>query len=95
MDIRKEDILDRMKDEGIMKKDAEKMLGVLLRYIGDCMRDGDDVHLYQFGIFKRRKVDERTAHSPKTGEEIRVAAHYVVRFYPSKSLTDYVNGGKA
>lgn len=94
MDIRKDDILEYMKAEGILMKDAEKVLGVFCRYVADRLKEGDSIHLSRFGIWKRRLVTERMARIPNTGERVRVEEHYLVRFYPSKSLNDYVNGGQ-
>ncbi len=93
MDKRKDEILDYMQMQGIAKKDAEKCVNALCMCIADAMRDGDDVFIYRFGAFKARKVEARVG--SLNGVKVETPEHIAVRFYPSKSLKDYVNGGTA
>lgn len=90
MDRRKQDLLDYMQMQGFLKKDAEKFTEALCRYAADCLRDGDDVYLRRFGAFKVREIPAKTW--TIGGRETEVPAHATVRFYPSKSLREYING---
>lgn len=90
MDRRKNDLLDYMQMQGFLKKDAEKMVQALCRYIADCLREGDDVYLYKFGVFKTRGVAAKTW--TIAGKETEIGDHLAVRFYASKSLKEYING---
>ncbi len=89
----KEDILDRLRNNaGMKRKDAERALNETLLCIADMMRDGDDLSLYQFGIFKPRRIAEREYPVPGTDRKTIVPAHVEVKFYMSDTLKRYVNG---
>ena len=89
----REDIIDRLcNNAGMKRKDAERALHEALMGISDMMRDGDDLSLYQFGIFKPRHIAEREYQVPGSdGKKTIVPAHVEVKFYMSDSLKRYVN----
>lgn len=88
----KTDIVDTVRTwTGVKKKDVEKVIDATLQAVAACMQDGEDVQFTGFGRFRCVNVEERTAHSPQTGEPITVPAHKAVRFIPGKTLKAYVN----
>lgn len=74
----------------LKKKDAEKAVDAMLRFIADVLKQGNEVKLIRFGIFRRIRLVE-TEKRVFSGEIIKVPEHYTIKFYPSKSLKDYVN----
>lgn len=77
-------------DADLTKKDAEKALAAVLDGITGALVAGDKVALVGFGTFEPRDRAARTAHSPRTGETIQVAATTVPVFKAGKGLKDAV-----
>lgn len=85
------EIVDYIRDmTGLKKKDVESVLRAEQRYVSELLRSGAEVRYYRFGIFRPVKLDAREYFVPMAGK-VRAPAHYTIRFYPSKSLRDYVN----
>lgn len=90
----KEDVVKYlMTSEGMKRKDAEKAVRAVLAFIADTLKDGDECWLHQFGAFRPRHVEEREWKVPGDDRKVIVLAHTEVKFYASKSLNRYVNGG--
>lgn len=62
----------------------------ITRFIFDRIKKevaaGKPVRLHQFGTLKASKRKARKAHNPKTGVELRVPAHRVVKLVPSPAF---------
>ena len=46
----------------------------------------DEITFRDFGTFRLSKINARIGRNPKTGLEVKVEEHHVVRFRPSKAL---------
>lgn len=87
----KTDIIDAVRaSTGLKKQEVEKVVGATLQAISDALKGGEDVQFTGFGRFRSVNIEERTAHSPQTGEPIAVPAHKVVRFIMGRTLKEYV-----
>lgn len=87
----RKEIVDYIRDAtGLKKKDVERVLDAEQRYVSDLLRSGVDVKYYRFGVFRPVKMDAGDKHLPQGGK-VFVPAHYTIRFYPSKTLRNYVN----
>jgi nucleoid DNA-binding protein len=75
---------------GLRKKDVERVLSEEQQYVSDLLRTGVEVKYYRFGILRPVTVDARYGVLPD-GETMLIPAHKVIRFYPSKTLREYVN----
>lgn len=88
--VYKDDIVNFIRDKTkIRKNDAEKAVDATIRCIVDALRQGNEVKLFRFGVFRRIRMEEREMLF--FSEPIKVPEHYTIKFYPSKSLKDYVN----
>lgn len=57
----------------------------------DALKRGEDVNVSGLGIFKIQNRDQRKARNPRTGEEVIIAAHKVVKFKLSKPVLEAIN----
>jgi len=77
---------------GSTKVQAEEVVNGIFDTIAGSLKNGDDVSISGFGIFKSKMRAARTARNPKTGEPVNVPAMQVVKFQVSKTLKDLVKG---
>ena len=76
---------------GITKEQAESALEVTLKEIKDTLVKGDKVALLSFGTWSITNRPAREGRNPQTGKPIQIAAKNVIKFKPSKELSDSVN----
>lgn len=76
---------------GIRKKDAERIVDLTFRCLGDVLAQGERVSVGGFGVFETRERAARTGHVPSTGEHIEIPAAQVPVFKPAKQLKEKVN----
>lgn len=76
---------------GFSKKDAEKALNAVVEVITDALVAGEKVQMVGFGAFEVKTREARTAHNPRTGEEIQIEASKAPLFKAGKALKDAVN----
>lgn len=76
---------------GIRKKDAERMVDLTFRCLGDVLAQGERVSVGGFGVFETRERAARTGRVPSTGEHIEIPAAQVPVFKPAKQLKEKVN----
>ena len=85
------EIVDYIRDAtGLKKKDVESVLNAEQQYVSDLLRAGVEVKYYRFGIFRPVKVGARYGVLPD-GKSMLIPPHIAIRFYPSRTLRDYVN----
>jgi DNA-binding protein HU-beta len=78
------------KETGSSKKDAEKVLDVVLAALTKALAKGDTVKLAGFGAFTVRTRKARLGVKPGTTQKIQIAASKVVGFKASKTLKEQV-----
>jgi len=82
----KKDLIDRIADTGLTKKQAGEALDAMLDAITEALNKGDHVLLTGFGKFEVRTRAARTGINPKTLEKIQLPATKVPAFKPGKGL---------
>ncbi len=75
---------------GFSKKDAEKALNAVIDVITEALIAGEKVQMVGFGAFDVKERPARTAHNPRTGEEIQIEATKAPVFKAGKALKDAV-----
>jgi DNA-binding protein HU-beta len=79
-----------VKDTGVTKVTAGKVIESTLDTIGKALKKGDTVPFVGFGTFKTSIRKARVARNPRTGEAIKIAKRRVPRFTAGKALKDLV-----
>jgi len=82
----KKDLVDKIADTGLTKKQASDALDAMLDAITEALKKGDHILLTGFGKFEVRTRAARTGINPKTLEKIQLPATKVPAFKPGKSL---------
>jgi len=89
--MNKQDLIARLvKDTGVTKATAGKMLDSTVDFIGKALKKGDTFAIVGFGTFKTSVRKARVARNPRTGEAIKISKRRVPRFTAGKSLKDLV-----
>ena len=89
--MNKQDLIAKLvKDTGVTKVTAGKMIDSTIETIGKALKKGDTVAFVGFGTFKTSVRKARTARNPRTGEAIKIAKRRVPRFTAGKALKDLV-----
>jgi len=77
---------------GLSKKDAEKVVSVMLETITETLKNDEKVQLVGFGTFEPKHRPARKARNPRTGEEIDIEPSTSASFKPGKALKDALDG---
>lgn len=89
--MNKSDLADSVVEEtGMMKKDCDKVVNIIIDAITGALAKGDRVQLVGFGTFEVRERKARKGRNPSTGEAIEIAASKVPAFKAGKALKDLV-----
>ena len=89
--MNKQDLIAKIvKDTGVTKATAGKMIDSTIDTIGKALKKGDTVAFVGFGTFKTSNRKARVARNPRTGEAIKIAKRRVPRFTAGKALKDLV-----
>jgi DNA-binding protein HU-beta len=89
--MNKQDLIAKIvKDTGVTKATAGKMIESTIDTIGKALKKGDTVAFVGFGTFKTSNRKARVARNPRTGEAIKIAKRRVPRFTAGKALKDLV-----
>jgi DNA-binding protein HU-beta len=80
-----------VKDTGVSKSLASKMVAAALATITTSLKKGDAVTLVGFGTFKTVVRKARQGRNPLTGGTIRIPRRKTVRFSAGKALKDTLN----
>lgn len=86
----KVDLIAKMAETGMTKKDAEKALNAALEAVTAALASGEKVSITGFGTFEVHDRAARTGINPKTKETIQIAASKVPAFKAGKALKDAV-----
>ena len=89
--MNKQELIAKLvKDTGVTKATAGKMIESTIDTIGKALKKGDTVAFVGFGTFKTSNRKARVARNPRTGEAIKIAKRRVPRFTAGKALKDLV-----
>lgn len=89
--VNKEGIVRRFNDkmgEGLAK--SNHIIDALVDTLKDIMKEGHDVRIQGFGVFKLKRKPERTIIVPSTKESKVIAEHTSVSFHASQKMKDEV-----
>ena len=90
--MNKQDLIARIvKDTGVSKRLASKMVATTLAAIVKSLKKGNAVTLVGFGTFKTTIRRARKGRNPLTGGAIRIPRRKAVRFSAGKSLKTEIN----
>lgn len=77
-------------DTKMTQKDAAAVLDSALSAIVETVASGEKVQIVGFGSFERKQREARTAHDPRTGEPVELAASAVPAFRAGKAFREAV-----
>ena len=87
----KAELAARVADKvNLTDRQAEAIINILLRCVGEALREGDKVELRGFGSFRTRNRNARKGRNPRTGEVVHVPAKKAPLFRPGKDLQEEV-----
>jgi len=91
--VNKSGLIDAVsKTTSLAKREAEEAVNALLHIVSSEVRSGRRVVVAGFGSFNPVRRGARMGRNPQTGEPVKVAASRGVRFAPSATLKDVLNG---
>lgn len=88
----KVELIAKVAEIGMTKKEAEKVVNATLDAIIAAMAAGEKVTLTGFGSFEVHERAARTGINPQTKEPIEIAASKVPAFKAGKALKEAING---
>ena len=80
-----------VKDTGVSKALASRMVATMFATIAKSLKKGEAVTLVGFGTFKTAVRKARTGRNPLTGGKIRIPRRKIVRFSAGKALKTTIN----
>ena len=75
-------------------KIIEDVINATLAIIADCLKDGEDVSLYGFGVFKIYKRSAKKVYIPGTKKVVHLESKKAIKFVPSNRLKRIVESIK-
>jgi DNA-binding protein HU-beta len=89
--MNKSDLVDSVVEHtGMMKKDCDKVVNIIIDAIIGALAKGDRVQLVGFGTFEVRERKAREGRNPSTGETIEISATKAPVFKAGKTLKNLV-----
>ena len=76
---------------GLSRKRVGSICDAFLDELGNCLAEGEEIHLSGFGVFTVRQKEAYTARNPKTGDSVEIPASNRVNFAASKMLKEKIN----
>jgi len=93
--VRKIEIVKKLSSRLKLKqRKSAEIVDIMLNSIMESMKNGEEVHINGFGVFKFRSHKAQMMRNPKNGDRVPVLAKRYPRFQPSSILTSLVNNGK-
>lgn len=90
--VTKNDLVDSIyqdQDNKFEKQNIQKVVDALLVEIKNSLCEGAAIELRGFGTFEPRlRKAKESARNPKTGESVKVDAHYVAAFRAGQELKE-------
>ncbi len=88
----KKDLIDAVaKDADLTKDKATAAVEAVLKHIEATMKNGSEVRIPGFGVFKVGKRAARTGKNPLTKQPIQIPASNVPKFQAAKALKEALN----
>ena len=78
------------KGEFETKADAERKAAAFLNVIEEGLLKGEEITFLGFGKFEVVERAARTCRNPQTGKKMKIEAKKVVKFKPSKTLSEKI-----
>ena len=75
----------------ILRKDAEKILEIILNELIEALCRGENVEIRGFGVFKTAVRKARTGRNPKNSELVQIPEKKVVKWKMSKVFLHLLN----
>ncbi|MBF0448859.1 MAG: HU family DNA-binding protein [Magnetococcales bacterium] len=72
---------------GLSKNKSRAVINAFISSITEAMGNGEEVVISGFCIFEIREMAEREVRNPRNGKRILIPAKQVVRFTPSRKLS--------
>ena len=89
--MNKTELIAKLAEKGMSKKDAEKALNAFVEVVTDALKAGEKVQIVGFGNFDVKERAAREARNPRTGEKVSIGASKAPHFKAGKALKDAVN----
>jgi DNA-binding protein HU-beta len=90
--MNRRDLIARLvKETGVSKALASRMVATTIVTITKSLRQGDAVTLVGFGTFKTAVRKARKGRNPLTGGTIKIPRRKIVRFSAGKALKSAIN----
>ena len=87
----KADLVAKVAETGITKKQAAQVVDCVLGAVKDALASGDKVSLIGFGTFSVKERAAREGRNPRTGEKIEIPKKNIPSFRPGKALKEAVS----
>ncbi|MFA5479224.1 MAG: HU family DNA-binding protein [Candidatus Muiribacteriota bacterium] len=78
------------KQASLSKTNTQKVVNAFVETVMKELKKGQKVNVMGFGSFESVKRAARNGRNPQTGKAIKIKAHNVPKFRPSKVLKDTV-----
>ena len=88
--MNKGELIAKIAEAGLTKKDAGVALDAAIAAIGDALAKGESVQLIGFGTFGVKERSAREGRNPRTGEVVAIPASKAPYFKAGKALKDKV-----
>ena len=88
--MNKNELITKIAETGLSKKDAGTALDAAIAAIGDALANGESVQLIGFGTFSVKERAAREGRNPRTGEAVKIKAAKTPAFKAGKALKDKV-----
>ena len=89
--LRKKDLIEKVTEKIPDEFCVDEVIGAFIDTVAEEIAKGNRVQLQFFGTFKLVDRAERKVRNPQTGEEMKIPAHKLPVFSPSKSFKSAVN----
>ncbi len=76
---------------GLLKKEADEILELILSIIKREIVKGSKIKLSNFGTFQLRRRAGRLRRNPRTGASVRIPPRHWLSFRPAKFLIKLIN----
>jgi DNA-binding protein HU-beta len=87
--MNKRDVVDAVAARlGRPKTEMAPAVDAVFAVITEALEHGEKVAISGFGNFEARRVAERTARNPRTGQPVVVPAHLAPKFKASRNLKE-------
>lgn len=90
--MNKTELVNAMATKATMTKaGANAAVDAFTQIITERLQKGEKVSLIGFGTFETTERAGRIGRNPRTGEDVKIESHKVVRFKPGKPFKDAIN----